>query len=95
MTDSLEALRNRADGATDLQGVVRTMKAISASNITQYENAVKALHSYYETIQQGLVGCLKYSGKAQFRKPLSKNNVTLHSVMTSLFLSNSMHIGQL
>jgi F-type H+-transporting ATPase subunit gamma len=59
MNDSLEALRNRVDGATDLQAVVRTMKAMSASSITQYENAVLALNSYYETVQQGLVACLQ------------------------------------
>lgn len=59
MADSLEALRNRVDGAEDLQAVVRTMKAMSASSITQYENAVRALDSYYETVEQGLIACLK------------------------------------
>lgn len=59
MADSLEALRNRVDGAEDLQAVVRTMKAMSASSITQYENAVRALDSYYSTVKQGLIACLK------------------------------------
>jgi F-type H+-transporting ATPase subunit gamma len=59
MTDSLEALRNRVDGANDLQAVVRTMKAMSASSITQYENAVRALNSYSETVEQGLIACFK------------------------------------
>ena len=59
MADSLEALRNRVDGAVDLQAVVRTMKAMSASSITQYENAVHALNSYYATVEQGLIACLK------------------------------------
>ncbi|WP_022954347.1 F0F1 ATP synthase subunit gamma [Leucothrix mucor] len=60
MTDSLEALRHRADGAVDLQAVVRTMKAMSASSITQYENAVHALDEYYRTVELGLVACLKH-----------------------------------
>ncbi|WP_371195940.1 F0F1 ATP synthase subunit gamma [Glaciecola sp. SC05] len=64
MTDSLESLRNRVDGANDLQAVVRTMKAMSASNITQYENAVLALNNYYETVQQGFSACLKDVGLA-------------------------------
>lgn len=59
MTDSLEALRHRVDGAVELQAVVRTMKALSASSITQYENAVAALDSYYDTVALGLVACLK------------------------------------
>lgn len=59
MAESLEALRNRVDGAVDLQAVVRTMKAISASSITQYENAVSSLDSYYATVEQGLIACLK------------------------------------
>jgi len=59
MTDSLEALRNRVDGAVNLQAVVRTMKALSASSITQYENSVRALDSYYTAVEQGLIACLK------------------------------------
>ena len=61
MAESLETLRNRVDGAVDLQAVVRTMKAMSASSITQYENAVSALDSYYNTVEQGLIACLKQS----------------------------------
>lgn len=60
MTDSLEKLRHRVDGAVDLQAVVRTMKALSASNITQFENAVHALDEYYRTVELGLVACLKH-----------------------------------
>lgn len=59
LSDSLEVLRNRADGALDVQAVVRTMKAMSASNITQYENAVQSLNSYFATVEQGLIACLK------------------------------------
>ncbi|PWQ92207.1 F0F1 ATP synthase subunit gamma [Leucothrix pacifica] len=59
MAESLEALRSRVDSAVDLQAVVRTMKAMSASGITQYENAVSALDGYFETVEQGLVACLK------------------------------------
>lgn len=59
MAESLEALRNRVDGVVDLQAVVRTMKAVSASSITQYENAVSALNQYYATVEHGLIACLK------------------------------------
>jgi F-type H+-transporting ATPase subunit gamma len=38
--DTLENLRRKLDGANDIKSVVRTMKAVAASNIGQYEMAV-------------------------------------------------------
>lgn len=38
----------------DLRGLVKTMKALSAANIRQYEQAVEALAGYAETIDLGL-----------------------------------------
>ena len=38
--DTLEGLRRKLDGAEDIKSVVRTMKAVAASNIGQYEMAV-------------------------------------------------------
>ncbi len=58
MSDSGETLRHRIDGAGDLQAVVRTMKALSAANISQYERAVHALEVYFHTVELGLVACL-------------------------------------
>jgi F-type H+-transporting ATPase subunit gamma len=45
--DTLESLRRKLDGAEDLKSVVRTMKAVAASNIGQYEMAVSSLGDYY------------------------------------------------
>lgn len=59
MSDSIETLRHRIDGANDLQAVVRTMKALSAANIGQYERAVQALAGYYQTVTLGLAACLR------------------------------------
>ncbi len=41
--DTLESLRRKIDGAEDLKSVVRSMKAMAASNIGQYEAAVDSL----------------------------------------------------
>ncbi len=54
MSDSMESLRRKISAAGDLQSVVRTMKAMAASSITQYENAVHSLDDYYQTVQMGL-----------------------------------------
>lgn len=54
MTDSLSNLQRKIGSASDLKSVVRTMKAMAAASITQYENAVRALDDYYQTVQSGL-----------------------------------------
>ncbi len=52
-------LRRQIDGATDLQSVVHTMKALAASSIGQYENSVRALADYYRTVELGLGACFR------------------------------------
>ena len=64
MSDTTASLRQKIGGAGDLQSVVRTMKAVAASSIGQYENAVRALADYYRTVELGLGACLRESGSA-------------------------------
>jgi F-type H+-transporting ATPase subunit gamma len=52
--ESLEALRRRIESAQDLHGIVRTMKALAAANIRQYERAVEAVGVYNRTVDAGL-----------------------------------------
>jgi F-type H+-transporting ATPase subunit gamma len=59
MTDTLESLRRKINGATELDSVVRTMKALAASSIVQYVRAVHSLDDYYRTVELGLVSCLQ------------------------------------
>ena len=47
-------LQRRKQSAGDLASVVRAMKAMATSNITQYEMAVQSLQEYYRTISLGL-----------------------------------------
>jgi F-type H+-transporting ATPase subunit gamma len=54
MSDSTTSLRRKIASAEDLQSVVRTMKALAASNIGQYEQSVRALRDYYRTVELGL-----------------------------------------
>ena len=64
MSDTTENLRRKIDGAGDLQSVVRTMKALAASSIGQYEQSVRALGDYYRTVELGLGACLREGGPA-------------------------------
>ncbi len=54
MSDTTASLRRKIDSAGDLQSVVRTMKALAASSIGQYEKSVRALADYYRTVELGL-----------------------------------------
>lgn len=59
MSDTLINLQRRKQSAGDMASVVRTMKAMASSNITQYETAVKSLQDYYHTISLGIHACFK------------------------------------
>jgi F-type H+-transporting ATPase subunit gamma len=59
MSETTESLRTKINRASDLQSVVRTMKALAASNIGQYEKSVSALSDYYSTVELGLGVCFR------------------------------------
>lgn len=59
MSDSVASLRHKIGSAEELESVVRTMKAMAASSISQYENAVHSLDDYYRTVQLGLAACFR------------------------------------
>ncbi|MDI1286651.1 MAG: F0F1 ATP synthase subunit gamma [Reyranella sp.] len=61
MSDSMAGLRRKIASAGDLQSVVRSMKALAASSIGQYENSVRALTDYYQTVELGLGACFRES----------------------------------
>ncbi len=61
MSESAVGLRRTIASASDLQSVVRTMKALAASSIGQYEQSVRALADYAGTVELGLSACLRAS----------------------------------
>ncbi len=91
MSDTSAILRTKIDGADKLKSVVRTMKAMAASSIGQYENAVLALADYELTVTLGLTACLRQM-EAQ---PISK---TQHAKQSSIgaivFGSDQGLVGQ-
>jgi F-type H+-transporting ATPase subunit gamma len=66
MSETTASLRRKIGTAKDLQSVIRAMKALAASNIGQYENAVRALTDYYRTVELGLGACLRKSEKEHY-----------------------------
>ncbi len=59
MSDTLASLRRKIGGAGDLESVVRSMKALAAASIGQFENSVLALADYDRTVELGLGVCLR------------------------------------
>ena len=51
--ETLEGIKRRIDSVEDLQSIVKTMKALAAVSIRQYEKAVASLATYARTIELG------------------------------------------
>lgn len=51
--ETLQELQRSIDNIQELHSVVRTMKALAAVNINQYQDAVESLRSYWLTVQTG------------------------------------------
>jgi F-type H+-transporting ATPase subunit gamma len=64
MSSTIISLRRKIDSAGNPQSVVRTMKALAASSISQYEQSVRALGDYYRTVELGLGVCFRGRGSA-------------------------------
>ena len=58
---TIESLKRNIQSAQDLLGVVKTMKALAAVSIRQYQKAVESLSEYNRTVEMGLQVVLKRS----------------------------------
>lgn len=61
MSDTMVSLRRKINSASDLRSVVRTMKALAASDVGQYEQSLRALGDYYRSVALGLSICFQKS----------------------------------
>lgn len=59
MPDKPADIRRKLEAADDLLTVVRTMKALAAANIQQYERAVEAIGAYSSTVELGFRALLR------------------------------------
>jgi F-type H+-transporting ATPase subunit gamma len=95
MSDSLASLRHKIDGAGDLESVVRSMKALAAASIVQYEKAVLALMDYHRTVELGLVVCLrKQEGTTHQFEPGQPRPKPTKTVGAIVFGSDQGLVGQ-
>ena len=81
MSDTAESLRRKTRGAEDLQSVVRTMKAMAASSIGQYEKSVRALGDYHRTVELGLSACFREDDAAGWMEKRTEHTGTIGAVV--------------
>jgi len=74
--ESIESLRRKIVTAGELGSVVRTMKALAAVSIHQYQKAVEALTEYNHTIETGLQIALRGNSEwAVKARPAPRNRL--------------------
>ena len=82
MSETTASLRRKIGSAGDLQSVVRTMKALAASNIGQYEQSVRALGDYYRSVELGLSICFqKRAASMMLESPARSNERSVGAVV--------------
>ncbi|MFH1820083.1 MAG: F0F1 ATP synthase subunit gamma [Pseudomonadota bacterium] len=92
MSDTAASLHRKIASAGELESVVRTMKAMAAASIGQYENAVRSLDDYYRTVQLGLVACFRQDEPRNSAMPAARKETgTIGAVV---FGSDQGLVGQ-
>lgn len=91
MSNTAASLSRKIATAGDLESVVRTMKAMAASSISQYENAVRALEDYDRTVQLGLLACFRQNSPAPPGQLKSRQEETIGAIV---FGSDQGLVGQ-
>lgn len=54
MSSTFEMMQKKIASGEDLSSIVRTMKALAATSVRQYEKAAESLDDYYQTVEMGL-----------------------------------------
>ena len=92
--ETLESLHRKINGAGELKSVVRTMKAMSASNISQYEAAVSSLQDYYKAVSLGIIACFNQGEKEYVNEKQSSKNNDEKEICAIVFGSDQGLVGQ-
>ena len=92
MSETIEHLRHKISSAGELKSVVRTLKALAAVSIGQYQQAVTSLVDYHRTVELGLVACLGAASDGP--GPLFSRSGSVGPVGALVFGSDQGLVGQ-
>jgi F-type H+-transporting ATPase subunit gamma len=87
---TIESLRRKIKSTQDLLSVVKTMKALAAVSIRQYQRAVESLVDYNNTVERGLQIVLQ----AQEEVPIGARPIPITKVGAIVFGSDQGLCGQ-
>jgi F-type H+-transporting ATPase subunit gamma len=94
MSDTTASLSRKINSAGELKSVVRTMKALAASSIGQYEQSVRALTDYYRTVELGLSACFRASEPAAAAIVERRGQADAGAIGAIVFGSDQGLVGQ-
>jgi F-type H+-transporting ATPase subunit gamma len=90
--DTLESLRRKIGSAGELESVVKTMKAMAAGNISQYEMATTSLDDYYQNVKLGMIAYLMQKKTYSIKK--EDTHKQEKSICAIVFGSDQGLVGQ-
>lgn len=93
MSNTLASLRRKIRSAGDLQSVVRTMRDLAASNISQYETSLSALGDYRRVLELGLGVCIR-ENEGQDPESAQKEPIDAGEMGVVVFGSDQGLVGQ-
>lgn len=93
MSDTIASLQRKINSAGELQSVVRTMKALAAASIGQYEQSVRAQSDYYRTVELGLCVCFRQIESRSVRAEQT-SRTEQNTVAAIVFGSDQGLVGQ-
>ncbi len=91
---TLESLSRKLKGAGELNSIVRTMKAMAASNIGQYEKAVESLGDYNKTVALGIIAYFETNKIVLLNELEGANGKKEKSICAIVFGSDQGFVGQ-
>ncbi|MEO8761273.1 MAG: F0F1 ATP synthase subunit gamma [Bacteroidia bacterium] len=90
--DTLESLRRKIGSAGELESVVKTMKAMAAGNISQYEMATTSLNDYYQNVELGMIAYLMQKKEKVVKEEIVSKEAK--SICAIVFGSDQGLVGQ-
>jgi F-type H+-transporting ATPase subunit gamma len=91
VSETVFTLRRKIKRVHELKSVVRTMKAMAAASLSQYERSVLSLETYARTVELGLVVCLRH---AQLVEAGRRKEKRVANVGVLVFGSDQGMVGQ-
>jgi F-type H+-transporting ATPase subunit gamma len=92
MSDTIDSLRRKIESAGKIGTVVKSMKAIAASNINQFEMAVNSLSDYYRTVTFGFTA---YFSQVELNFLTEKQNKNKNKIIRVLVVGSDIGlVGQ-